>query len=68
VYYLHIQSRDSAVGIATGYGLDGRGGGVRIPVGARLSLLHVVQAVVWPIQSIPMDTGGTFPGVKAAGA
>jgi hypothetical protein len=26
--------RDSAVGIATGYGLDGRGFGVRVPVGA----------------------------------
>jgi hypothetical protein len=25
---------DSAVGIATGYGLDGRGIGVRVPVGA----------------------------------
>jgi hypothetical protein len=29
-------SRDSAVGIATGYGLDGRGVGIRVPVGARI--------------------------------
>jgi hypothetical protein len=27
--------RDSAIGISTGYGLDGRGVGVRVPVGAR---------------------------------
>jgi hypothetical protein len=29
-------SRDSAVGIATGYGLDDRGVGVRVPVGLRI--------------------------------
>jgi hypothetical protein len=29
-------SRDSAVGIATGYGLDDRGVGVRVPVGSRI--------------------------------
>jgi hypothetical protein len=28
-------SRDSAVGVATGYGLDDRGVGVRVPVGTR---------------------------------
>jgi hypothetical protein len=28
-------SRDSAVGIGTGYGLDGRGVGVGVPVGVR---------------------------------
>jgi hypothetical protein len=31
-----IRSRDSAVGIATGYGLDGRGFGVRFPVRLRI--------------------------------
>jgi hypothetical protein len=31
----NIACRDSAVGIATGYGLDGRGVGVRVPVGER---------------------------------
>jgi hypothetical protein len=30
-----IVSRDCAVGIATGYGLDDKGVGVRVPVGAR---------------------------------
>jgi hypothetical protein len=29
-------SRDSAVGIAAGYGLDDRGVGVRVPVGSRI--------------------------------
>jgi hypothetical protein len=28
--------RDSAVGIASGYGLDNRGVGVRVPVGSRI--------------------------------
>jgi hypothetical protein len=31
-----MMSRDSAVGIATGYGLDDRGVGVRVPVGSRI--------------------------------
>jgi hypothetical protein len=31
-----MESRDSAVGIATGYGLDDQEVGVRIPVGARI--------------------------------
>jgi hypothetical protein len=43
-YYFHIiisytlltGSRVSAVGIATGYGLDDRGVGVRVPVGSRI--------------------------------
>jgi hypothetical protein len=30
------QSRDSSVGIATGYGVDDRGVGVRVPVGSRI--------------------------------
>jgi hypothetical protein len=35
VYILHIRtvSRDSSVGIATGYGLNNQGAGVRVPVG-----------------------------------
>jgi hypothetical protein len=35
-WYVHIQSRDSAVGIAAGYGLDDRGVGVRFPVRSRI--------------------------------
>jgi hypothetical protein len=36
-------SRDSAVGIATCYGLDNQGVKVRVPVGEEFLLLHVVQ-------------------------
>jgi hypothetical protein len=58
-------SRDSSVGIATGYGLDGQG---LIP-GRDVSLLHSVQtgSGAHPA-SYPMGTGGSFPGDKAAGA
>jgi hypothetical protein len=33
-YYIINKSRDSVVGIATGYGLDNRGVGVRVSVGS----------------------------------
>jgi hypothetical protein len=52
-------SRNSAVGIATGYGLDDQGVEVRVPMGEEFSLLHVVQIVseAHPT-SCPMGTGG----------
>jgi hypothetical protein len=31
-----IRSRNSAVSIVTGYGLNGQGAGVRVPVGSRI--------------------------------
>jgi hypothetical protein len=34
--YTLYRSRDSSVGIATGYGLDDRGVGVRVPVGSSI--------------------------------
>jgi hypothetical protein len=37
------RGRDSSVGIATGYGLDDRVVGVRVPVGSRIFSFHVVQ-------------------------
>jgi hypothetical protein len=62
-------SRDNAVGIAIGYGLDDQGIGVRVPQGQEVSLLHVVQtgSGVQPT-SYPMGTGGSSPGGKAAEA
>jgi hypothetical protein len=62
-------SRDSAVGKATGYVLDDGGVGVRVPVGSRFSLLHVVQtgSGAHPA-SYPMGTRGSFLGGKAAEA
>jgi hypothetical protein len=67
--FLVYQSRNSVVGIATSYGLDDRGVGVRVPVGKEFSLLQIVQtpSEVHPT-SYPMGTGGSFPGGKAAGA
>jgi hypothetical protein len=63
------RSQNSAVGTATGYGLDGRGVGVRDPVGAGFSSRHVVQtgSGAHP-DSNTMDTGTSFPGGKADGA
>jgi hypothetical protein len=64
-----IESRDSSVGIALGYGLDDRGSGVRYPAGAgNFSLSHRVQngSGTHPV-SYPMRTRGSFPGVKRPG-
>jgi hypothetical protein len=60
---------DSAVGIATSYGLDDRGFGVRVSVGSIIFLLHVVQtgSGIHPT-SYQMGTVGSFPWGKAAGA
>jgi hypothetical protein len=63
------KSRDGAFGIATGYGLEERGVGVRVPVGSRIFSSPKVQtgSGVHPT-SYPMGIGGSFPGAKAAGA
>jgi hypothetical protein len=62
-------SRDSAVGIATSYWLDDQRVGVRVRWGQEFSLLHVVQIDSGVhTTSYPRGTGGSFPGVKAAGA
>jgi hypothetical protein len=68
-YLKYTESRDSSVGIATGYDLDDRGVGVRVPVGQEFSLPHVVQtgSRAHPASS-PMGTGGSFPRGKVAGA
>jgi hypothetical protein len=62
--------RDSAVGIALGYGLDDRGSSVRFPAGAgNFCLHHRVQngSGAHPA-SYPMGISVSFPGGKAAGA
>jgi hypothetical protein len=68
-YKLLYGSRDSVVGIATGYRLDDEGVEVRVPVGSRISLLHVVQTGfgVHPT-SYPMGTRVSVLGGKVAGA
>jgi hypothetical protein len=61
-------SQVSAVGIATGYGLDDRGVGVRFPVGLEFSLLHIVQTGCGAHPaSCPTGTVDSFRGGKAAG-
>jgi hypothetical protein len=61
-----FMSWDSAFIIMTGYGLDDQGVGVRVPVGSRIFSSPRCPDWLWgPIQ---MGAGGSFPGVKAAGA
>jgi hypothetical protein len=63
------RSRDSSVGIATGYGLDDQGEReFESRLGKKCSLLHIVQtgSGVNPT-SYKMGTGGSFPGVKRHG-
>jgi hypothetical protein len=52
------------VGIATGYGLDGRGVGVRVPVGARFFLLCTSSRPVLGPTQPPIQW---VPGVKRRG-
>jgi hypothetical protein len=65
----YFRSRDSVVGIATGYELDVRGIGVRVPVGARFFLLATSSGpVLWPTQSpIQWVPGVPSPGLKRPG-
>jgi hypothetical protein len=66
---INLQSHDSSVGIALGYGLYDRGSRVRFPAGAgNFSLHHRVQngSGAHPA-SYPMGNRGSFPGNKAAG-
>jgi hypothetical protein len=62
VYWRLGRSRDSAVGITTGYGLDDRGGRSSSP-GRVKNFLQVVEtgSGAHPA-SYPMDVGGSFPG------
>jgi hypothetical protein len=60
-------SRDSVVGIATDYGLDGRGVGVRFPVGPRIFSTPYRRAVS-PTQHLTKWVPGALsPGVKRQG-
>jgi hypothetical protein len=66
VHTIKQKSRDHSVGTGTGYGLDGRGIGVRFPTEVRdSSLLHRVQggSEAHPA-SYSMDTTDPFPRVK----
>jgi hypothetical protein len=62
-------SRDMAVSIATGYGLDGRGVAIRVPVEIRFFLLSMLsRKVLRPTQPTIRYVPGSFsPGVKWPG-
>jgi hypothetical protein len=62
-------SRDSVVGIATGYGLNDRGFGVRVPVGVKNFLVCTLSRLSLnptqtPVQWVP---GTLSSGVKRRG-
>jgi hypothetical protein len=62
--YAGPRNRDSVVDIDTGYGLDDRGVGVRVPVGSRIfstTSRPALPPTQPPIQWVP---GVPFPGVK----
>jgi hypothetical protein len=59
----HIVTKNSVVGIATGYGLDARGVGIRVPVVSK-----IFSGPPNLLSNDPMVTGESFPGGKAAGA
>jgi hypothetical protein len=55
----------SAVGIATGYGLNDRGDGVRVPVGSRMLSSISLRAALGSTQpAIQWVPGEHSPGVK----
>jgi hypothetical protein len=65
----YIKSRDSAVGIATGYGLEDRGVGVQVPVGSRIFSSPRHPDRLWGPPSLLFNGyRGSFLGSKAAGA
>jgi hypothetical protein len=67
--YKCTRSRDSVVGIATGYGLDDRVVGVRVPVGSRIFSSPRRPDQLWGSTQSPIQlgTGGSFLGGKAVG-
>jgi hypothetical protein len=62
-------SRDSAIGIATGRGLEHREVGVRVPVGSRIfSSPRHPDRLLGPSKLLSNGYRGLFPRGKAAGA
>jgi hypothetical protein len=69
IIILFFRSRDSSVGIATGYGLDDRGVGVRVPVRSRIFFSPRRPDRLWgPPNLLSNGYGGVLPRGKAAEA
>jgi hypothetical protein len=67
--YIENSSQDSAVDTATGYGLDGLGVGVRVPVEAGFfSLPRRPDRFCGTATLLSGGYRGLFPGGKVAGA
>jgi hypothetical protein len=66
--FLNFALRHSAVCIATGYGLDHRGVGVRGPVEWKIVSVSPRTCSGAHTASYPMGMAGSFPGCKAAEA
>jgi hypothetical protein len=61
-------SRDSSVGIATGYWLDDQGVGVLFPVGTRIFSSSGLPHLLWdPLGLLSNGYRGFFPGDEVAG-
>jgi hypothetical protein len=64
-----VNSRDSAIGIATGDELDDRGVGFRFPVGPRIFTSPYRPDLLWgPTTLLFNGYRGLFPRGEAAGA
>jgi hypothetical protein len=64
IYITYFRSRDSVFCIATGYGLDDRGVGVRVPVGSIIFSASSRPALGPTQPLIERVPGAIFPGVK----
>jgi hypothetical protein len=60
-----VNNLEFTVGIATDYGLDDQGVGVRVPLGSRI--FSSPRRTDWITASYPIGAGGSFHGDKAAG-
>jgi hypothetical protein len=62
---LTLERRDSPVGIATGYGMDDQGVGVRVPVGITIFTSSRRRDRLWgPPSLLSNGYRGLIPGVK----
>jgi hypothetical protein len=68
MFVVYVKCRGSLVVIAASCEVNNRGVVIRVPVGSRISLLHIMQtgSGAHPVFH-PIGTGGDFPEGKAAG-